>query len=85
MFTFSQDGSLWQIDVKYQRAAPLVFGKVLKSIGEGWEGSRVLHLSKGTPGAGSVSWHGRPNHSLYMKVFIAIITTSTAEYTAKGH
>lgn len=62
-----------------------MFGKVLKLISEGWGGNRVFHLSKGTSGAGSVFWHEKPNYSLFVKVFIAIITTLTMEYMAKGH
>lgn len=43
---------------------------------------RGFHLSKGASGAGSGFWHGKPNYSLLVKVFIAIITTLTV---AKVH
>lgn len=52
-----------------------MFGKVLKLISPGWEGRGAFYLSKGILGAGSGFWHGKPNYSLVVKVFIAILTT----------
>lgn len=75
MFTLSQDRSLWQIDVMYQRTPP-------PCVCEGFEINQPrvgreqgFYLSKGTSRADSGFWHGKPSYSLLVEVFIVTITT----------